>query len=247
MKEKQQHFEDVPTVRILLMGNKGVGKTSLTNLLASSVNTPTPESRTVGENRYWNIQVRLHEYPNFEGMPPSPNWTSSSSSSSPSLSWTESNNQYPSFPRSPQPISEILYFVEFYDLNTSFKMSRENRQRLYRNIDGIILVYDCSDMLSHDSLHDWLYEPLRQIAKNRNCRNVQDVPIMVVGTKVDSMKTRRLRRSGSIANQLDAEEMLVNCLDEDTFMDKTRNGGKLRNFLNKVVEFKERFPRSYTR
>lgn len=126
-------------------------------------------------------------------------------------------------------------------------MAREHRNRLYRNIDGIILVYDLLDMRTHDSLHDLLYHPLRQICRYRHKRlrpilKRRHVPILVVGTKLDMLKTRRLRRSGGIASQLGTEELLLNCLDTDSFAEKSRNEGKLHKFLNNAVDFKQFFP-----
>jgi len=179
-----------------------VGKTSLTNLLASSEITPTPASRTVGEGS-WNVQVRLHEYPNSVDLPPSPTWTSPSSS--------ERSEKFPYPPKTP---SDILYFVEFYDLNSDLRMRRDQRDHFYKNIDGIVLVYNLQDLRSQDNLHDWLYEPLRQICKHRHRRTRpilrrQHVPILVVGTRLDKLVRRPLRRGGSIAHQLAADECLL--------------------------------------
>ncbi|EDV57524.1 rab-like protein 3 [Drosophila erecta] len=234
---RQQQFKDVSTVRILMLGDRGVGKTSLTNLLATSEITPTPSSRTVGESS-WRVQVRMHEYPKPVIWPPTPTWTTSSSS--------EGSENY-AYPQSAPITTDILYFVEFYDLNSDWRLRREQRDSFYKNIDGIVLVYNLLDLSSQDSLHDWLYDPLRLICKHRHRRSRSilkrhHVPILVVGTKLDKLVRRPLRRSGRIAHQLDADEILVNCLDPDSFADKGRNQGKLRGFLNRVVEFKERFP-----
>ncbi|XP_016991244.1 rab-like protein 3 [Drosophila rhopaloa] len=244
MKQKQLHLEDVSTVRILMLGDKGVGKTSLTNLLASSAITPTPASRTVGE-RSWNIQVRLHEYPISVTLPLTPIWTSPSSS--------EGSGKYPyRDTRAPNSSNDILYFVEFYDLSSELRMRREHRDSFYKNIDGIVLVYNLQDLRSQDNLHDWLYDPLRQICKYRHRRTRpilrrQHVPILVVGTKLDKLNFRPLRRGGSIAHQLMSDEILVNCQDPASFAERSRNEGKLRSFLDRVVEFKERFPLSRSR
>ncbi|KAH8281892.1 hypothetical protein KR054_003923 [Drosophila jambulina] len=239
MKQNQLQVQDVPTIRILMLGDKGVGKTSVTNLMASSVDTPTVESRTV-DQRYWNIQVRLHEYP--VEMPPTPTWTSPSSS--------EHSDKY-LFPRRTPATSNILYFVEFIDINSRCRMQREQRKNMFKNIDGIVLVYNLQDLHSQDNLHDWLYEPLRQIGKHRHGRprsilRSQHVPILVVGTRLDKLNRRPLRRSG-IAHQLNAEEILLNSQDSESFADKSRNQGKLSSFLNRVVEFKERYPLARSR
>ncbi|KAH8374275.1 rab-like protein 3 [Drosophila serrata] len=241
MSQDQLKVEDVSTVRILMLGDKGVGKTSVTNLMASTPDTPTFASRSVGQ-RYWNIQVRLHEYPNSVDMPPTPTWTSPSSS--------DRSDKY-SFPRNTPARSEILYFVEFIDMNSHCRMEREQRKHMFKNIDGIVLVYNLQNLRSQDNLHDWLYEPLREICKHRHGRprsilRSQHVPILVVGTRLDMLNRRPLRRS-VIAHQLNAEEILLNSQDPEAFADKSRNQGKLSGFLNRVVEFKERYPLSRSR
>lgn len=271
---EQQTIKDIPTARILLLGDSGsslnnklnnttknnenlyslgVGKSRLADLLACSVDTPTPSTRTVG-NGWWNVQVRLHEYPcNDARMPPTPEETSASSPSSASYSSEHHACNKLLFLRNARTTRQMIpYFVEFYDLKSSMRLTREHRNHLYRNIDGIILVYDLLDMKTHDNLHDWLYQPLRQICRHRHKRlrpilRRRHVPILVVGTKLDMLKSRRLRRSGSIADQLGTDEILLNCLDANSLAEKTRNEGKLRKFLNKAVDFKQYFPsrRSY--
>ncbi|KAH8412754.1 hypothetical protein KR009_005365 [Drosophila setifemur] len=240
MKHRQEQLEDVSTVRILMLGDRGVGKTSVTNLLARTPTTPTRASRTVGEGS-WNVQVRLHEYPSSVGMPPSPTWTTPSSSE---------RSEKCSFPRLTPATCEILHFVEFYDLNCDLRKRRGHRghrQEFLKHIDGIVLVYNLLDPRSQDSLHDWLYEPLRQICKHRHRRprpilRRQHVPILVVGTQLDKFMRRSMRRHRGIAHQLGADEILLNGRDSDSFAERSRNQGKLSSFLNRVVEFKERFP-----
>ncbi|KAH8320145.1 hypothetical protein KR074_002869 [Drosophila pseudoananassae] len=218
-----QKLHQLETIRVLLLGDKGVGKTSLTNLLATSLDTPTPVCRTVGESA-WTVQVRLHEYPAPLALSPFP---------------------FLDAMRPPPPTR--LYFVEFYDLNTEMRMSREDRIKFLGHIDGIILVHDLLDVATQDSLHDWLYEPLRQIGKHRHGRlrsilPSRHVPIMVVGTKIDLVDYTPVHHPGSIAYQLKAVEIFVNCRDQECFGDHTCNQLKLRNFLNHVVEFQERYP-----
>ncbi|XP_070065333.1 uncharacterized protein [Drosophila virilis] len=52
----QQTIKHVSTARILLLGQAGVGKSRLTDLLARSVDTPTPSTRSVGD-AWWNVQI----------------------------------------------------------------------------------------------------------------------------------------------------------------------------------------------
>ncbi|XP_020808221.1 rab-like protein 3 [Drosophila serrata] len=236
MAEKQLQVNDVPTVRILMLGDKGVGKTSVTNLMACSIDTPTLASRSV-KHRYWDIQVRLHEYIKTEVMPPTPDWTSHSSSEDKSL-----------FPPQRKPTkTEILYFVEFIDIITECRLQRAQYKDLTKDIDGIVLVHNLENMRSQDNLHDWLYEPLRQICKQRHGRHrpilkTHHVPILVVGTRLDKMPSPPVRRRSGIAHQLNADEMFLNCLDVGGFEENSRTQEQMRRFFDRVVEFKEKYP-----
>ncbi|KAH8403365.1 hypothetical protein KR222_011430 [Zaprionus bogoriensis] len=261
--------QDIPTARVLLLGDAGaprsrkamtknvpnpnfhsagVGKSRLADLLASSVDTPTPSTRTVG-NMWWNVQVRLHEYPSRSAaMPPTPEWTSQSSDSPERMLGACNNKQLELNACDMDMEMEMLpYFVEFYDLKSSMRLSHEHRNRLYRHIDGIILVYDLLDMRTHDNLHDWLYQPLRQICRYRHRRlrpilRRRHVPILVVGTKLDLLASRRPLRAGRIAHQLRAEELLLNCLDASSLTARPRNVAKLQRFLQTALDFKQYFP-----
>ncbi|SPP81844.1 blast:Rab-like protein 3 [Drosophila guanche] len=167
-------------------------------------------------------------------LPLTPEWTSPSSSER-SIQWK--------LQREPPHVSEVIYFVEFYDKNSSISKSRVDKNPLYKNIDGMVLVYNMEDMQSQDHLHDWMYGPLLEISQRRHSNhkrllNRQHVPILVVGTMLDRLHKRPLRRYGTIAHQLGAEEMLLNCLDPHSLDEKTRNHGKVCNFLNRAVDFK---------
>ncbi|XP_033248475.1 rab-like protein 3 [Drosophila miranda] len=235
--ELQRLEAEVRTVRILILGDPGVGKSCLTNLLANSAITPTRSSRTVS-NSEWTVQARLHEYPIMGHLPLTPEWTSLSSS--------ERSNQWMNIlgnPREPPPASNVIYFVEFYDKNSSMSKSRVDRHPLYKNMDGIVLVYNMKDMESQDHLHDWIYGPLLEISQHRHKKRKRildrhHVPILVVGTMLDTLRTRPLRRFGTIAHQLGAEEIFLNCLDPDLMAEKTHNYGKVCKFLNRAVDFK---------
>ncbi|BFF94839.1 rab-like protein 3 [Drosophila madeirensis] len=235
--EFQRIEGNVRTVRILILGDPGVGKTSLTNLLANSAITPTRSSRSV-QNSEWTVQARLHKYPIMEHLPLSPEWTSPSSSER-SIQWK--------LPREPPHVSEVIYFVEFYDKNSSISKSRVDRNPLYNNMDGMVLVYNMQDMQSQDHLHDWMYGPLLEISQHRHSKHKRlldrhHVPMLVVGTMLDRLDKRPLRRYGTIAHQLGAEEILLNCLDPHSLDEKTRNNGKVYNFLNRAVDFKMFMP-----
>ncbi|EDV99290.1 uncharacterized protein LOC6567199 [Drosophila grimshawi] len=208
---EEKTIQNVSTIRILVLGDAGVGKSRLTDLLARSVDTPTPSTRSVGDE-WWNVQVRLHEYPSNKGLPPTPECTSSSSPGS-SRNSSERLACNELFPRGEWIACKMIpYFVEFYDSKGSLRRrSNMLRNRLYGNIDGIILIG-----VTYPS---WRWAP-----------------------KLDMLKTRRKYRSGGIADQLGADEILLNCMDTDSLAEKTRNGGKLRNFLNNAIDFKQYFP-----
>ncbi|KAH8267123.1 hypothetical protein KR018_008338 [Drosophila ironensis] len=239
MTTKQETLKDVTTVRILIMGDKGVGKSALADLMATTPITPTPASRTVGDGG-WRVQVRLYEYPlqNGNGLP----------RTCAELSGSSAANVASTSTRAASPENkEVIYFVEFFDMDSDMPLDRDQCEHFFRQMDGLVLVYDTQNVNSQDNLHDWLYEPLRQICRHRHHRahpilKRHHVPIFVVGTHLDKQSSEAISQTGSIAHQLGAEEILVNCRDASTFAESTINRTKLYQFFDSVVEFKERFP-----
>ncbi|XP_030384277.1 rab-like protein 3 [Scaptodrosophila lebanonensis] len=232
----EQRVEEIATLRILLLGDPGVGKTSLSNLLASEISESAQQS--TGSD-WWTVKVGLHECPCNKYKPPTPKfptppWTSSSSNSSNMSTCNDT--------------CDNLYFIELYELTSNALRCPEKRRLLYRSVDGIILIYNMMDMTSHDNLHDWLNEPLRYSKKPRLCghrrrelsrsRDLSHVPMLVVGTRVDLLTSRRLRRAGGIADQCEAEELFLNCLDASSMAPDSRNFAKVRRFYNKVIDYK---------
>ncbi|XP_002135219.2 rab-like protein 3 [Drosophila pseudoobscura] len=210
-----QRPKNLATFRILILGDPGVGKTCLSNLLANSPMTPTRSSRTVSDSE-WTVQVRLHDY--------NPIW----------------GTEGPEELEEPPDASGAVHFVEFYDMNRAANECRGARKHLYRKMDGIVLVYNLQDMETQDNLHDWMYGPLVEISQQRKHKRLlssHHVPILVVGTMLDRLAEGPPNRRGGIAHQLGAEEVLINCLDPHALAKGTRNLAKVSHFLNSSVDW----------
>ncbi|XP_017138449.1 rab-like protein 3 [Drosophila miranda] len=226
MKHFQQDLQrpkKMATFRILILGDPGVGKTCVSNLLANSPMTPTRSSRTVSDSE-WTVQVRLHQYTPILECPPLP----------------MEGLEGPEEPEERPAASGTMHFVEIYDMNRAAKECPGDRKPLYRKMDGIVLVYNLQDMESQDNLHDWMYGPLLEISQQRKRKrllNHYHVPILVVGTMLDRLPERPPNRRGAIAHQLGVEEILIDCLDPNALGKGTRNQGKVSHFLNRAVDW----------
>ncbi|XP_045116050.1 rab-like protein 3 isoform X2 [Portunus trituberculatus] len=204
-------------VKILVVGDSGVGKTSLVHLICHGEALGN-SSWTIG----CSVEVRIHEF--REGTP-----------------------------------SQRPYFVEFWDVGGSGS-HRNARHVFYTPVQGIILTHDLTNRKSQVNLHRWLAEVLLREAgggsggagggRNRSSLLVEDfdaenfggfaqVPVFVVGTKLDLMGTYRSynrSRASTIAEECSADEINVNTQDPRSLAPGSSNAVKLSRFLDKVIE-----------
>ncbi|KAF9962264.1 hypothetical protein BGZ72_008399 [Mortierella alpina] len=202
----QQHYAQGPsldsTAKILVLGDSGVGKSSLVHALCH--NEPLRSSvPTIG----CNIDVRLHS-----STIPSAAATSTARSTIPSLlSRANNNTADPSAP----PVSGSLgltepTFIEFYDISGSPAVGHEkSRTMFYRDVpyQGIVLVHDLCNRRSYDNLWKWIGDYLEASGSSSAPRwpsqqqvdalgthstshhgsryGDLSIPLLVVGTKVD--------------------------------------------------------------
>lgn len=210
----------IDKVRIILVGDSGVGKTCFTHLIAHNECLNRP-GWTVG----CNIEVKLHEY-------------------------KEGTSQ------------QKLYFIELFDIGGSLN-HKNSRNVFYTAVHGIILVHDLTNRKSHGNLRDWLYEILSKDGKDtyksssmmggitgesngfdpEEFIGATQIPILVVGTKLDLVDERRhpktVQTAGGIAEQCGAEEIWLNCRDPRSIAAGTTDAVKLARFFDRVIEKKQ--------
>ncbi|XP_017786144.1 PREDICTED: rab-like protein 3 [Nicrophorus vespilloides] len=197
----------IDRVRIMVLGDSGVGKTSFVHLAANNEPIRTP-GWTVG----CSVEVKLHEYK--EGTP-----------------------------------GQVSYFVEFWDVGGS-NNHRNTRHVFYNPCHGVILVHDLTNKKSEENLKKWLHEIVnRDInsslvsvqsfddADPENFFGFTQIPILVIGTKLDQVDDKKMvSRSAKIANQLDADEILLDCRQTRYIAAGTSNAVKLSRFYDKVID-----------
>ncbi|KAK4885265.1 hypothetical protein RN001_001536 [Aquatica leii] len=196
----------IERVRIMVLGDSGVGKTSLIHLIAHNEPLRSP-SWTIG----CNIEVKLHEYK--ESTP-----------------------------------EQTTYFVEFWDVGGSHN-HRNTRQVFYNPCHGVILVHDLTNRKSEEHLHNWLEELINQDCNMGASLNSVDewdtenffgstqLPILIIGTKLDLAEDKKFNFKGSkLANQLSADEIILDCRQVRYIAAGTSNAVKLTRFYDKVIE-----------
>lgn len=194
----------IDRVRIIVLGDSGVGKTSFVHLAAHGEPLKSP-SWTVG----CSVEVKLHEYK--EGTP-----------------------------------EQTTYFIEFWDIGGS-NNHRNARHVFYNPCHGIILAHDLTNRKSQQHLNNWLHEVLNRDANKNSSLDEWDtenfvgamqIPILVIGTKLDQEDKRISTSSSSFASRVGADEILLDCRQVRYLAAGTSNAVKLTRFYDKVIEKK---------
>ncbi|KAL0274378.1 UNVERIFIED_CONTAM: hypothetical protein PYX00_006822 [Menopon gallinae] len=196
----------IDKVRIIVVGDSGVGKTSLTHLICQNEPITRP-SWTVG----CSVDVKLHEYK--EGLP-----------------------------------QQKTFFVELWDVGGSSRY-RNTRSIFYNPVHGIILVHDLTNRKSQQNLQKWLFEVLNHESSGKATKHFDDVdpeqffgsnqvPILVVGTKLGMAEMNRVQRSVTFADECGADEILLDCRQSNALAAGSTSAVKLTRFFDKVIESK---------
>ncbi|XP_050431738.1 rab-like protein 3 [Adelges cooleyi] len=193
------------SVKVLVVGDSGVGKTSLVNIISNNKAVKNPKW-TVGVT----VELKLYKY--MESTPRQRNC-----------------------------------FIEMWDIGGSSN-HKNTRHIFYNSIQGIILVYDLTNLKSSENLHKWLAEIMNK-DNNAKYKYTDDfdmeqlvgsnrVPILVCGTKLDMAPERGKKSPSTVAAEFGADEILLNCHDSKQLENGTIATSKLNNFLDRVIQIK---------
>jgi Rab-like protein 3 len=208
----------VEKVRIVVVGDSGVGKTSLVHLICHEESISSP-AWTIG----CTVEVKLYDYK--EGMP-----------------------------------GGKTFFLEFWDVGGSANHEM-SRSIFYHSVNGLILVHDLTNKKSFTNLRKWLSEVLNSSGSSSGSNpkvndgwfgggdTVEDfdpeqfagnqIPTLVVGTKLDVAGSSRLSNSTrgmNLVDEIGADVININCNDLTQLRPGHVNSRKLRNFFDKVIE-----------
>lgn len=189
MNPYSSHSGQDASYKVLVLGDSGVGKTSLVHILCNNepLQAPVP---TVG----CDINVRLHS-----STIPTIAATSTARSGLPSLlSSRSTTNTTSSTQSSSDPSTSDPTFIEFYDVSGSPAVRHPKSRSMYYSgvsYQGIILVHDLCNRRSYENLWKWIADYLEASSQGRaaaggwpsssNLQSSLNIPLLVVGTKND--------------------------------------------------------------
>lgn len=211
-------------IKVLVLGDSGVGKSCLVNLICNQ-NQKSNTSWTIG----CSIEVKAHEF--AEGTP-----------------------------------KQNTFYVELWDVGGN-KTHSVARHIFFSQFQALILVHDLTNSKSRLNLRKWLNEVLYasgdahppSTRSNASASSLmgtstsdsfdaydhelfvdQQIPKLLIGTKLDLVEAQSLGRcrSSSLADQLGADEIFVNCLSNRSFAPGSTNSVTLSRFFDKVIELK---------
>jgi Rab-like protein 3 len=200
-------------IRLLILGDSGVGKTCLLHLLCNGTIPKKSPAWTIG----CNFDVLIHNYKNKS------------------------------------------YFIEFCDVGGSIRYANA-RSVFYKDVDGVILVHDLSNIKTFQHLKIWFKEVLKSLSnketqsskiKSRRFASSTDhttkgsenifqyyhkstanitLPVLIIGNKSDLVLDKQV-----LADENGNDAMNISCKDPNTFAPGTDSYQKIRYFFDKVI------------
>ncbi|CAH1990827.1 unnamed protein product [Acanthoscelides obtectus] len=213
----------IERVKILVLGDTGVGKTSFVNLAAHNEPLRSP-SWTVG----CSVEVKLHDYK--AGTKDQKTYFVEF--------WDIGGSQIHRNARS------VFYYpchgaILVHDLTNS--KSEKNLNKWVREIvtkrERKYSDYEAPDMSNPVSPNTSIY--IDKIIDQESMIGNSNLPFLVIGTKVDQMEAKKTL-SSFIANHLGVDEIVLDCRQSRYLAAGTSNAVKLSRFYDKVIETKLR-------
>ncbi|KAF9152880.1 Rab-like protein 3, partial [Linnemannia schmuckeri] len=252
MNPYSSHSDQDTSYRILVLGDSGVGKTSLVHILCNNepLRTPVP---TVG----CDVNVRLHS-----STIPTAATTHTARSGLPSLLSSRATNTTSSTQSSSDPSTSDPTFIEFYDVSGSPAVRHPKSRSMYYSgvsYQGIILVHDLCNKRSYENLWKWIADYLEASSQGRvatggwpsssNLQGSLNIPLLVVGTKNDmavgagysqgkggSSSGAGLAVGQELVTKYGGEAISVCSVSAAEFMPNSSTSIAFNMFFNQIVE-----------
>lgn len=210
-------------IKILVLGDSGVGKSSLVHLITHPNHVKNGFSWTIG----CSIEIKLHEY--NQGTP---------SERTCLLELWDIGGSRSHFVARPILYTGFHGIILVHDLTN--RKSHENLRKWLSE------VFSPRDMTKETITSSFSISALFGAPPTYECMDFdkelfieKNVPVLVIGCKLDlASEQNRRERSSSIAQECGAEEIFVDCHNEKSFAPASTNSVKLSRFFDKVVERK---------
>ncbi|KAG0221889.1 Rab-like protein 3, partial [Mortierella sp. GBA43] len=237
-----QNYRDPDfSAKVLVLGDSGVGKSSLVHMLChnESLKNPMP---TVG----CNVDVRLHTYS-------VPTAAASAARSGVSSLLARPSPSPDTFSTSSTPGSDAA-FVEFYDVSGSPTVrSPKTRGMFYSGTtyQGLILVHDLCNRRSYENLWKWIGDFIEGSQSTSSLasggyRSQQyghlGIPLLVVGTKNDMPASHNQQKNGAtpfghdLVEKHGGEAISVSTITPTDFAPNSSTSIAFNMFFNSVID-----------
>ncbi|XP_018014641.1 rab-like protein 3 [Hyalella azteca] len=216
------HPNEINKVKVLVVGDSGVGKTSLVHLLVNG-EVLTKSSWTIG----CSVEVKIHEY--REGSPGHRPYFVE-------LWDIGGNNSHKS--------TRHLFYTSVHGIILVHDLANRKSQQNLRQWLVEVLLKEKSNPGSRDALVDnFDAEQFGALAK---VYRANKIPVLVVGTRLDDLAETRPTASlprtspafsaSSLADACSADELSVSCLDVRSVAPGSGNAVKLSRFFDRVID-----------
>lgn len=197
-------------VKVLVLGDSGVGKTSLVHLLCHN-DVLTNPTYTIG----CSVEVRLHD---FNKVPTSPTYFVEFWDVGGTFGHEKGRSIF---------YNAVNGIIGVHDLTN--RKSHTNLRKWLS--EALSCSSSSSEMTSHNA-NEVDFDMEQFVGDN--------IPVLVVGTKQDQISTLAggFEKSSSVAHETGAEVLNVDCTQCQQFAPGTPHMIKLNNFFDKLIESK---------
>lgn len=204
----------IDRVKILVLGDSGVGKTSFVQLAAHNDPLRSP-SWTVG----CSVEVKLHEYK--EGTKEQKTYF---------IEFWDIGGSH--IHRNARP---VFYHPCHGAILVHDLTNRKSEENLHKWVKEIVNKRERKDSSSHLSVSSPNSNQLNEDWDQESIFGHPTVPFLVIGTKLDQVDDKKSHQ-GQMASHLTADEIVLDCRQARYLAAGTSNAVKLSRFYDKVIE-----------
>ena len=222
-------------IKVLVLGDSGVGKTSLVHLISHNEVVSNP-GWTIGPS----IEIKLHEYQ--EGTP---------SQRSTFIELWDVGGSRSHFTARPVLFQGFHGLILVHDLT-----NRKSQSNLRKWLSEVFFRRDFSQISGSTSqgikegimngINAFMGSPpsFDEVDFDPESFAEKSIPVLLIGTKLDQRQGNfspdRRSRASSLASECNAEEIFIDCMNVRSFAPASTNAVHLSRFFDKVIDKKYR-------